>query len=49
MEPIWIKHYEPGVRPTLQYPDAPLSSFLDTTANKYPDRRARKAEHVSAK
>ncbi len=40
MEPIWIKHYEAGVRPKLEYPNKPLYHFLDASAEKYPDRRA---------
>lgn len=40
MEPIWVKHYEPGVRASLDYPDVPLFKFLDASAEKYPDRRA---------
>jgi long-chain acyl-CoA synthetase len=40
MEHIWTKHYEPGVHPTLTYPDQPLYHFLDASAEKYPDRRA---------
>ncbi|MGB8643699.1 MAG: long-chain fatty acid--CoA ligase [Anaerolineae bacterium] len=40
MDKIWVKHYEPGVRPHLDYPDAPLFSFLDRSASKYPNRKA---------
>ncbi len=39
MERIWVKHYEPGVRASLDYPDVPLFNFLDASAEKYPDRR----------
>src|SRR5712692_1982304 len=39
MERIWVKHYEPGVRATLDYPAVPLFTFLDASADKYPDRR----------
>ncbi len=40
MEKIWLKKYEPGIRPHLEYPNAPLYSFLDATVSKYPDRKA---------
>jgi long-chain acyl-CoA synthetase len=39
MERIWVKRYEPGVRATLDYPDVPLFTFLDASADKYPERR----------
>ncbi len=40
MEAVWIKHYEPGVRPTLDYPPVPVYQFLDDSAEKFPDRHA---------
>jgi len=32
----WLKHYEPGVPPTLEYPQEPVFHFLEKTARKYP-------------
>ncbi|MCJ7623903.1 MAG: AMP-binding protein, partial [Anaerolineaceae bacterium] len=32
----WLKHYEPGVPPTLEYPQEPVFHFLEETARKYP-------------
>jgi long-chain acyl-CoA synthetase len=40
METPWVKWYEPGVRPHLDYPDVPLFRFLDDAARKFPDRVA---------
>lgn len=32
----WIKHYDPGVPHTLDYPAVPVFHFLEETARKYP-------------
>src|ERR671923_236085 len=34
----WFAHYDKGVPHTIQYPEAPLSYFLEEAARKYPDR-----------
>jgi long-chain acyl-CoA synthetase len=34
---IWTKHYDQGVRESLVYPDAPLTSFLVKSAERFPD------------
>lgn len=40
MERVWYKHYEPGIPPALNYPQAPLFSLLDNSAAEHPDRTA---------
>lgn len=40
-EKPWLKHYDPGVKPTLEpYPDVPLQHFLQETAKAHPERPA---------
>ncbi|MCB9079315.1 MAG: long-chain fatty acid--CoA ligase [Anaerolineaceae bacterium] len=39
-ERIWHQHYDPGVKPSLDYPPYPVASFLRKTAEKYPDKTA---------
>ena len=34
----WLAHYDKGVPPTIEYPQAPLFHFLEEAAKKYPDR-----------
>lgn len=34
----WLKHYDEGVKQTLEYPPEPLHYFLEESARKYPDR-----------
>ena len=34
----WIAHYDKGVPATIDYPQKPLSHFLEESAQKYPDR-----------
>ena len=34
----WLKHYDEGVKQTLEYPAEPLFYFLEESARKYPDR-----------
>ena len=34
----WFKHYDEGVKQTLEYPPEPLYYFLEESARKYPDR-----------
>ena len=36
----WIKSYEPGVPPRLQYPDITLGDMLSKTVTKFPDHTA---------
>jgi len=40
MDKPWLKNYEPGVSPTLVYPDVPVTKFLEDTANKFPNNPA---------
>lgn len=40
MERPWLKHYEPGVRPHLDYPLVPMHHFLEDGAAKYPNHPA---------
>jgi long-chain acyl-CoA synthetase len=37
MEKPWLEHYEPGVRPTLEYPGIPMQQYLEEAASKHPD------------
>ncbi|MCB0213008.1 MAG: long-chain fatty acid--CoA ligase [Anaerolineae bacterium] len=39
-EQIWHQHYDPGVKPSLDYPAYPIAAFLEKTAQKYPDKTA---------
>ncbi|MCB0197262.1 MAG: long-chain fatty acid--CoA ligase [Anaerolineae bacterium] len=39
-EQIWHQHYDPGVKTSLDYPSYPIASFLEKTAQKYPDKTA---------
>lgn len=34
----WLKHYDPGVPHSIDYPSVPLFYFLEESARKYPDR-----------
>ena len=36
----WLRHYDPGVPATLDYPSARLDQLLRRTADRYPDRSA---------
>src|SRR5215469_3527367 len=36
----WIHHYEKDVPALIDIPDLPLTSLLDNTANRYPNRTA---------
>ena len=38
MERPWLKHYDPGVPPTIDYPEAPLYTLLDDSAAAHPTR-----------
>ncbi len=40
MEKIWLRHYDPGVPPTLEYPRVPLFRLLEQSADRFPDRVA---------
>lgn len=33
----WLRHYPPGVRPSLQYPRVPLYHYLDRAADRHPE------------
>ena len=37
MERPWIKFYDAGVRPNLEYPAVPMHHFLEESASKHPD------------
>ncbi|MBO8180538.1 MAG: long-chain fatty acid--CoA ligase [Archaeoglobus sp.] len=37
---IWLKHYDEGVRPNIDYPEIPLYQILEETAKKYPEKTA---------
>ena len=34
----WLKHYDPGVPQTINYPEQPLYAFLEQAAEDYPDK-----------
>ena len=36
----WLKAYDPGVPPALEYPEVPLDRFLSDAARTWPDRTA---------
>ncbi len=38
MDKLWLKHYDPEVPNTMDYPRTPLYQLLDNAAAKYPDR-----------
>jgi long-chain acyl-CoA synthetase len=40
VEKPWLKHYEPQVPPTLEYPKRPLHANLEDSARRYPDATA---------
>jgi long-chain acyl-CoA synthetase len=40
MEKPWLKHYEPQVSHTLEYPQRPLHSNLEQSAHKHPEATA---------
>jgi len=40
MERPWLKHYDEGVPPTLDYPPIPLDQFLTDAATKHPEHTA---------
>ncbi|MCL4486807.1 MAG: long-chain fatty acid--CoA ligase [Chloroflexi bacterium] len=40
MERPWLKNYEAGVRANLEYPNAPITQFLENAASKYPNNAA---------
>ncbi len=40
MEKVWLKHYEPEVPHTIEYPEKPLHWALEEAARKYPDNTA---------
>lgn len=37
MERPWVKSYQSGIPPSLEYPNTPLTSFLERSAKSYPD------------
>ncbi len=40
MEKPWLKQYDDGVPPTIDYPRIPLDQFLSDSASQYPDQVA---------
>ena len=40
MEKPWLKHYDEGVPPTIDYPQIPLDQFLTDSAAKHPNQIA---------
>ncbi len=40
MEKVWLRHYDPGVPATIDYPRVPLFSLLEQSADLFPDRTA---------
>jgi long-chain acyl-CoA synthetase len=40
MEKIWLKHYDEGVPPSIEYPRVPLDQLLRDSAAKYPEQPA---------
>jgi long-chain acyl-CoA synthetase len=40
VERPWLKHYDPGVPPTLSYPKAPLYHFLEENVRRFPTHPA---------
>ncbi len=38
MNRLWLRHYDPQVPPTLDYPRMPLYRFLDESASGHPER-----------
>jgi long-chain acyl-CoA synthetase len=39
-EKVWLKQYDKGVPPEIEYPKIPLYAFLEQSASKYPQNRA---------
>jgi len=39
-EQVWLKQYDKGVSPEIEYPKVPLYAFLEQAASKYPQNRA---------
>ncbi|TET75205.1 MAG: long-chain fatty acid--CoA ligase [Dehalococcoidia bacterium] len=40
MEKIWLKHYDPGVPETIDYPRVALQQLLEESANRFPKQTA---------
>jgi long-chain acyl-CoA synthetase len=40
MEKLWLRHYDPGVPATIEYPREPLFHLLEQSADRFPDRIA---------
>ncbi|MCJ7522301.1 MAG: long-chain fatty acid--CoA ligase [Dehalococcoidia bacterium] len=40
MEKIWLKHYDPGVPETIDYPRVPLQELLRDATRRFPDNTA---------
>lgn len=40
MEKVWLKHYDPGVPSTIEYPAHPLHTFLEQAASRYSEQAA---------
>ncbi|MBW1859060.1 MAG: long-chain fatty acid--CoA ligase [Deltaproteobacteria bacterium] len=39
-EKVWLKQYDKGVPPEIEYPKVPLYAFLEQSASRYPQNRA---------
>jgi len=40
VEKLWLKHYDPGVPHTIEYPQVTLQQLLEESARRFPDRTA---------
>ena len=40
MEKIWLKHYDPGVPSTIEYPGTTLPQMLEETTRRFPENTA---------
>ena len=40
MEKLWLKHYDPGVPETIDYPRVALQQLLEESANRFPKQTA---------
>ena len=40
MERVWVRHYDPGVPATIDYPRVPLFRLFEQAADRFPDRIA---------
>ena len=40
MEKVWLKHYDPGVPSTIDYPETTLPNMLEETTRRFPENTA---------